>query len=362
MNFRKIYFLQIDGLMVLFVSLMLLVSCNSHKGGDTKQHVRLVKTSRVEKMASETIKQYPGIIEEAEEVNLAFRVAGPIQKITIKEGDFVKKGQLIAQMDARDYEIQKNAIEIQVEQLQGEYKRIEELKNRKSVADNDYEKMLAGKEMAEAKLKNANDQLNDTKLYAPFSGYITKVNFKDGELVNHGTPIATMVDVSMLKVEILVPASMYIQKNNIVRVECTQDNIPNELFPLELYSDNVKANLNGLYKFYFYHQPSPNTKLAPGMNVSVQLTISNPNNQLLKIPVNSIFVKEGGSYVWVVKDDRLTSRRIETNNQIRDGYIGITAGLHENEVVVIGGSYIFSEGETVKVMTPESKTNIGNIL
>lgn len=362
MKLENPFISSVNPFVALLISLILLLSCSSKERGNTDQHIRLVKTTRVVKTTSEIIKKYPAVIEEAEEVNLAFRVAGLIQKVLVKEGDFVKKGQLIAQMDTRDYEVQKNAIEIQVQQLQGEYKRIEELNNRKSVADNDYEKMLAGKEMAEAKLKNASDQLKDTKLYAPFSGYITKVNFKAGELVNHGTLIATMVDVSMLKVEILVPASMYILKDKIVKIECTQDNIPNQIFPLEFYSDNVKANFNGLYKFYFYHKPAPHTKLAPGMNVSVHVTISNAHNDMLSIPVNSIFQKDGGSYVWVVKGDSLASRKIETNNQVRDGHFGVTEGLQKDEVIVIGGSNLFSEGETVRLMAPESKTNIGNIL
>ncbi len=362
MNSKKITPSPVNRFKALLISLILLASCSSKNGGNTTDHVWLVKTTRVIKTSSEIIKKYPGIIEETEEVNLAFRVAGPIHKIVVKEGDFVKKGQLIAQMDARDYEVQKNAIEIQVQQLQAEYKRIEELKNRQSVAANDYEKMLAAKEMAGAKLKNAIDQLNDTRLYAPFSGYITSVNFKAGELVNHGTPIATMLDVSVLKVEILVPASMYIQKDKIVNIECTQENIPDRVFPLELYSDNIKANFNGLYKLYLRHKPAPHTKLAPGMNVSVHLTISNSHHHLLSIPVNSIFQKGEKSYVWIVKENKLQSREIETNNQIREGHIGVTEGLHEDEVVVIGGSNLFSEGETVKVTAPESKTNIGNIL
>jgi RND family efflux transporter MFP subunit len=182
-------------------------------------------------------------------VNLAFRVAGPIQKIYVKEGDFVKKDQLIAEMDTRDYIMQKQAVEAQVTQLRGEYERIAELNKRKSVADNDFEKMKAGKKMAEAQLKHANDQLNDTKLYASFSGYITKVMFKNGELVNHGTPIASLIDVSMLKIEINVPASMYINKNQIIKIECTQDEIKNTSFPLTLFANNIKANNNGLYKF-----------------------------------------------------------------------------------------------------------------
>lgn len=362
MKLKNATSIRISSFIAMLILSVLMISCGSKNEGNDKGYVKLVKTANVVKISSDKTKQYPGIIEETEDVNLAFRVAGPIQKIYIKEGDFVKKGQLIAEMDPRDYEVQKNAIEAQVLQLQSEYKRIEELKNRKSVADNDYEKMKAGKEMAEAKLKNAIDQLNDTKLYAPFSGYITKVMFENGEMVNHGTPIASIIDVSLLKVEINVPAYVYININKIRKIEFTQENIPGKTFSLTLYANNIKANNNGLYKLYLYHKPEPDSKLAPGMNVSVKLTCSNPKDEVLSIPINAIFQKDGENYVWVVKDSKVNLREIETNSIIQDGNIGITSGLSENEIVVIGGLNLLSEGRKVRLVASVSETNVGNIL
>lgn len=348
--------------LALMMSMLIITSCISKQGEQEQQYVKLVKTTSVSAISPIKQKQFPGIIEEAEEVSLAFRVAGPILKIHIKEGQYVQKGQLIAEMDTRDYEVQKNAIEAQVLQLQSEYKRVEELRNRKSVSENDYEKMKAGKEMAEAQLKNAIDQLNDTKLTAPFSGYITKVMFEDGELVNHGTMIAKMVDVSMYKVEIFVPASMYINRNSITEIVCKQENLPGKTFPLSLYANNIKANNNGLYKFYLYHKPEKNSRLAPGMNVSVNIKYASDDSSLFSIPVNAIFEKDNQSYVWIVNNQIVTSRAVETDNLIYDGNVGIVSGLEKNEEVVIGGLDLLNENETVKVIKPVSETNIGNLL
>ncbi len=348
----------------LFGSLLLLIfaACNSLEESAENSYQKLVKTVTVEETSATKSKQFPGTIQEAEEINLAFRVAGPIAKIHVKEGQFVKKGQLVAEMDSRDYLVQQKATETQVKQLQSEYARIAELNKRKSVADNDYEKMKAGKEMAEAKLKNANDQLTDTKLYAPFSGYITSVMFDDGELVNHGTPIATIIDVSLFKVEIDVPASMYLNKNYITSIECTQENIPNKTFNLNLVSNNVKANSNGLYKFYLYHTPEKNTKLALGMNVLVHINYSTQENTILSIPIESIFKKDNESYVWLYKDGTVSSKKITVNNIIKDGNIGVLSGLKAKDELVIGGLHLLKENEEVKKVEPQSKTNVGNIL
>lgn len=351
----------IHKIVFLCMGLIMITSCNRNNN-EVSSDLKLVKTAEVKQIPVIMQKQFPGVIEENEEVNLAFRVAGPIKKIYVKEGDYVKKGQLIAEMDSRDYEVQKNAIEAQANQIESEYQRVEELNSRKSLADNDYEKMKAGKEMIEAKLKNADDQLKDTKLYAPFSGYITKVNFKEGELVNHGTPIASLIDVNILKVEIDVPASMFLMKDKITRIDCFQEDIPDKSFPLKLEANNIKANNNGLYRFYLQYTPSGKTKLVPGMNVSVNISYKAREKELLSIPLNAIFELDNKSYVWLVNDSIVNKQLVETCNIINNGMIGIVSGLQEDQKVVVGGLHLLNDNEVVKLVPQESKTNIGNLL
>ena len=134
--------------------------------------------------------------------------------------------------------------------------------------------MKAGKDMVEARLKNANDQLQDTRLLAPFDGYITKVYFEEGELVNHGMPIAKMVDLSALQVKIDVPAGVCLNRESIGHIECTQEQVEGKSFPMTLFSQNMKANNNGLYRLYLSIQNGTHSGLLPGMSVSVHLVIT----------------------------------------------------------------------------------------
>lgn len=342
--------------------LAVLSSCGSGNGKDSVTYVKLVKTARVQQDSLVDQKQFPATVEENQKINLAFRVAGPIRKIHVREGDYVKKGQLIAEMDARDYEVQKAAIQAQVEQLRSEYARVEQLYQRKSIADNDYEKMKAGKEMAEAKLKNVNDQLNDTRLYAPFLGYVAEVMFDDGALVNHGTPIVTMIDVSKLRVEINVPPSMFLKRDAITKIECTQENIPGKTFALTLDNYSIKANNNGLYAIYLHHKPDANSLLAPGMNVSVKIYYNMPFNSLLSLPANAVFEKDNESYVWLVENNTIHSRKVVLSKQIRDGNLQVSDGLKAGDQVVIGGLNLLSENDTVEVIATPGKSNVGNLL
>lgn len=83
---------------------------------------------------------FSGVVQESHNIGLGFKTAGQIEKIYVKEGDYVKKGQLIAQLDHTDYQLGVQALEIQCKQLEDEVKRTEALYRSKSISINDYEK------------------------------------------------------------------------------------------------------------------------------------------------------------------------------------------------------------------------------
>ena len=78
---------------------------------------------------------YPGRVKAAADVDLAFRVAGPIIRIPVQVGSFVRKGEVIAEIDPRDYELQYKATEAEYKQIKSEAERVIELYNRKSVPE-----------------------------------------------------------------------------------------------------------------------------------------------------------------------------------------------------------------------------------
>ena len=107
--------MKIDNFIVLSV---LLVSCMACRKNSAPLDIpQLVKTTRVGTYGDQNKITYPGRIKAAEDANLAFRVAGPIRKIYVHEGEYVKKGQLLAELDPRDYQIQFNATQAEYSQV-----------------------------------------------------------------------------------------------------------------------------------------------------------------------------------------------------------------------------------------------------
>lgn len=350
--------------LVILLGVALLFGACEKKGPEAKTFVPKVKVAIVQQASSLLQKEFSGIIKEAEEVNLAFRVAGPIEKIYVKEGDYVKEGQLIAEMDTRDYQIQLDAAQAQYDQVIAEVGRVKELHKKESIADNDFDKAVSGEKMVSAKLRHAKDQLHDTKIFAPFSGYIQKVNFENGEMVNHGMTIATLINVSTYQVDVDIPASLFVLKEEFVSFGCRQHMVNDSLLPLKLVSYNKKADNNQLYRLHFQLDPKAEERLAPGMNVEVEIVYENSHAHPNYIPLTAITYEGGQAYVFVLDEESsmVSKREITTNGLYKRGYIRLIDGLDVNEIIVVAGVGSLVEGQHVKRLQANAHTNVGGLL
>lgn len=348
---------------VLLFCLAILAGC-SNNNNEPKEIIRKVKVEPVRLADSVVVKHYPGLIKEASEVNLAFRVAGPIQKILVREGSYVKEGQLVAQMDPRDYKVQLDAAQAQYEQVKAEADRVIELHNRGSVAGNDYDKAISGLKMVEAKLKNSKDQLNDTRLLAPVSGYIQKVNFLENEMIDAGMPVASLIDVSHLQVEVEIPVSLFVNRETILSYSAVQPTVSDKPFLLESMSFSKKASNNQMYKMQFRVNPASQPQLAPGMDVQVNIVQRNNGGELHAcVPLSALFNEGRLTYVWVYQaDGRVNKREVISGKLTCDGRIRILSGLQIDEMVVVAGVNNLNENEYVEPLEVVSETNVGGLL
>ncbi len=348
---------------VISLAVFVLAGCN----GNQKQAEKIIRSVKLETVTSADSvleKSFPGSIKEAGEINLAFRVAGPIAQIAVKEGDFVQAGQLIARMDSRDYEIQLQAAQAQYDQVKAEVDRVEELYKRQSVADNDYDKAKTGERMVSAQLKHAKDQLNDTRLLAPSSGYIQKVNFRVNELIDAGMPVATLLDVGHYQVEVDIPVSLYLLKDDIISFSAVQPFMPGKTFDLKLLSFSKKANQNQLYKLQLALGSGARSDLSPGMDVQVNIRYHNNSGPQSCIPLTALFTRDEKSFVWIYQPDSQTvvSREVVPGKLAQKGRIRIDSGLKPGDQVVVAGVGMLDENQKVKPVEAIASTNVGGLL
>ncbi len=344
--------------------LCLVCSCNEQK--KTSLPIHSVEVTNPTPSCKTITKSYSGIVREAHEISLGFKTAGQIKRIHVKEGEYVRKGELLAELDDQDYLLGVEALQIQYDQLKDEVARTRKLFEQKSVSANDYEKASAGLRQLGVQLQVNKNKLEYTRLYAPEDGYIQSVNFSPAEMVDAGTAMFTFLDVSHLEVKMDLPSSTYRIINNVTGYNCM---VPSEkesqTYPMDFLSLSPKADGNQLYQLILKFREKPERQITPGMNIEVCLTINEGNASKggFKIPVCSVFKSNENSCVWVLKEDSTIEKRVITiDNNFSGELITVIKGLNGTEKIVRAGVNSLQEGEKVTIIEEPKETNVGGLI
>lgn len=342
---------------------LLLCACGSNKSGQERTRAT-VKADTVKDYQGELSIIYPGKVKAASEVKLAFRVAGPIKEVLPEVGAFVKKGQLLARIDPRDYEIQLSATEAEYKQVKEEAGRVIELYRRGSVPVNDYDKAVSGINQITAKYNAHKNALEDTRLTAPFDGYVQNKYYDAHETVAAGYPVVSMINSHYFDVEIDIPSSDFVRQDQFKEFSCTIDVFPGKVFPLELIEITRKANLNQLYRMRLRLRPVEGLDIAAGMSVNVTIDYNPNTDALVVMPLSAIFEDNGQASVWVYNPEKrvVGKRPVHLNKLLRTGEVIVSEGLAPGEIVVSAGVHSLKDGMEVELLKPVSKTNVGGLL
>ena len=170
--------------------------------------------------------EFPGRVVAAEEVNMAFKVSGNLKEVYVNEGSKVSKGQLIAEIDPRDYQVQLDATEAEYHSVKAEAERVIALYSDSVATADEYDKARYGLKHITAKLENAKNQMSDTKIYAPFNGFVQKRLYDPPTVVAAGMPVITLVSNGKQEVEINIPSSTFMNRKNIIYAYAKFDYLP----------------------------------------------------------------------------------------------------------------------------------------
>ena len=342
---------KIIRLLPIALSLFLTVGCAKDSDNGNSKRIQNVYTTVPESNSGAVTHSYTSSVEEGKSVNTGFKTGGQIKRLTVNEGDFVKKGQIIGYLDDADYRLSVMQLEAQYNQMVSENARLDEMFKCNNVAPNDYEKAKAGLEQMKTQLVMTRNKLAYTRLEAPTSGYVVERFMEEGEMAGAGTPIYRIIDNSGLETTVALPPSIYSRRDEIVSCTGRSPMFDNKSFPLDIISFVPDADNNSLFRLRLKLPASMHGKLLPGMNLSVSIQFNNTDStDIHTIPSRSIFERNGKEYVWVINqsDSTLTAKEIKRNG-IYDGKNSSVSGLNGDETIVAVGVHHLSDGEKVKV-------------
>ena len=328
------------------IGVMLLVtSCGHKKEGDATL-IRPVKTASA---SSQSVirKDFSGIVEAVEYVKLAFRVSGQVINLPVVEGQRVKKGQLIAAIDPRDISLQYAADKAAYETAAAQVERNKRLLGRQAISVQEYEISVANYQKAKSAYELSSNNMRDTKLTAPFDGSIEK-------------RLVELVNTQKLRIKFTVPDDyLYLLRAKDVTFKVVFDTYPDMVFnaQLEEYLDISTAG-TGIPVTITIEDPAFNRSLydvKPGFTCKIKLASDVApflEEKLVNIPLSAIFGESENqkTYVWVVKDNKVSKREVTVYSPTGEANALISAGIQPGETIVIAGVHQLVDGQTVKVI------------
>lgn len=331
------------------VAALLLSSCmgsketpTTFKSNDPQEAVK-VKTKIVSSREVDQVAEFTSNVE-ADVVNkIAPQAPSRIRKIHTEVGRYVKKGDLLVELDNNS----RVQIELQLSQQRMDLARYEQLYNAGGISKSTYENAKAGVDIMEAQYKNL---LENSQLLAPTDGIVTARNYDNGDLYNGQTPILTVEKTYSVKLMLDINEQYYKQvKVGMPISSITLDAYPGETFEGKVSIVYPSVNTSTRTFQVEVQVPNANQRIRPGMFARVSLNFGAVERVL--VPDQAV-VKQSGSgerFVYVVKNGNAYHQTIELGRRIGAEY-ELISGVETGSEVVVFGQALLSNGRNVEVL------------
>ncbi|EJD6474606.1 MdtA/MuxA family multidrug efflux RND transporter periplasmic adaptor subunit [Providencia rettgeri] len=315
-----------------------------------------------------------GTVQAANVVTVTSRVEGQLMQLYFTEGQYVNKGDLLAQIDPRPFEVQLSQAEGQLAKdkatlanAQLDLARYQKLAGTKVISQQELDNQKAAVLQAQGSIKvdqaavdNAKLQLTYSKITAPISGRVGLKQVDVGNFISSGTSTPLVVITQTQPADVLfalpegdIPAIQQAQSSGEkVLIEAWDRNNIALIASGELLStDNQIDAATGTLKIKARFT-NEEEKLFPNQFVNVKMQVETLQNAVV-IPTAALQMGNEGHYVWILSDDNKVSKHNVTVGMQDSQQVVIESGLAANTKVITDGVDKLTDGTTVEVVTPE---------
>ncbi len=336
---------------LIILLMLLLMSCSNEGKNEQESSTPVtVETQVVSVTALEKELTLSGNVEGATTVRLGFLVPGKISHISKKEGELIRKGELLSSLDATNYSIAKQLADVQLNATDDEYNRLKIMYDRKSISESDFKKIGFSLQEAQLQQKLHTKNLNDTRLYSPIEGVLLSKKVEVGEIVNQGMPLFVVADIRKVFVSVFVP------EDELNKIRLNQEASIFIAAQDKAYSGKITevgalADPASRAFAVKIEVVNDNLSIRPGMIAEARIPSRQPNNAML-LPAGCIgHDPDGQSYVYVADEKTMQAFKRKVNlGGIMENKIEITSGLSEGEVVVASGLKKLSDGSYISTV------------
>jgi membrane fusion protein (multidrug efflux system) len=349
-----------------------LTSCTSDKQGKESDSVAVpVIVGRVQKVQErETVSVSGTVSTPNSPAQVGFLVSGKVVFVGPREGEFVKKGQVLASIDSTDYQLalaaakaQSDQARVRLERAEDEFQRMKMLYDSKSLAPNDflnykaaYDAAVQQHEHAVASEKLSRKRLTDGTLCAPASGYIAKRSIEPGDIAAAGHPVFEIVQMDPMEVNVGVPETDVHGVRIGQQANITVPALPGESFQGTVRVINVSADPNT--RTYMARITVANPKHLLRVGMVAKATIRGDRTiSMVTLPGGAVVRDpQGATQVFVYYPDqkRVYAKRVDLGALI-DKDVEIKSGLSGDELIVLAGQTKLRDGLAVSATEEQTR-------
>lgn len=314
-----------------------------------------------------------GTVSPISTVDLHPQTTSTIVKVHVKEGQFVKQGELMFSLDARTEAANVEKADAQVAKdratladLERQYKRAQELRAQNFLAQSAVDTLKSQVESARAVLEadiaaaraSKVDQ-SFTQIRSPLTGRVGAINVYPGSLVQLSTSLTTVTQLNPINVAFTVPESslaalLDAQRAGKVPVQAFQNNSSQPINGQLSFIDNTVDPVAGVIRVKAQFD-NADTRLWPGQYVNTRLTVATLKDALV-VPQNAIITNTKGTFVYTVAADQ-TAKVSNIQRLHGFGALAAVSGLNGDEKIIVEGKQNLRPGGKVRIAEPAVAQN-----
>lgn len=347
---------------VILLILATIIGCSGEKKQNTttqKENIKIVKSIKLEEKSIANIKKYNGELKPQQEMKIVTTTGGDIEEIYFKNGDRVKKGEVIAKISNADVEA--SFFEAQGQLLKAKstystekisFEKYKKLYEKEIISENDYlaiknryETAQGDLKIAEGKFLKAKDDYDRLRVISKIDGVITDLFVKKYERVESGKEIVTIVDSSKMEVDIAVSGNdiRYSKLGNKAKIYIDELGISRDGVISEI---NLSSDSNSKKYSLRLLVDNGDNKILKGMYAKVNLEQGEVSG--IFVPTKAVMIKDLYSYIAIVRDEKATIYRVTPKETIGDMQLIEFEDYKAGDKVVVEGQYLLNNNDKVK--------------
>ncbi|MEN8200307.1 MAG: efflux RND transporter periplasmic adaptor subunit [Thermodesulfobacteriota bacterium] len=315
--------------------------------GEEKKPVNVVLLN-LQAITMEDVINLPGEIEPWTRLELMAKVRGSVAQVLVREGDPVRKGDILARIEDDDFRIALDAATAVHRQARLDHERVQGLLKKKVQTQANLDLSLSRMQTARSEMDNAHLQLERCTIKAPMDGVVNRLDAKVGLLLSIGDPVAEILAVHRLKAVVGIPESDIAAVKQVENVELTIQALDErKVMGRSHYLSYAPETVARLYRMEL-ELANEDGAILPGMFARANI-VKQRVDGAVAVPLYAVITRNDEQYVFVAENGRVEKRAV-TLGIIEGWQVQVRQGLAPGDRVLIEGHRDVDSGQQIKVV------------